>query len=101
LTLVQEGAPFGIYHVVNSGSATWFEFAREIVERASVKANVVPTTSAEYPTVAIRPPYSALDNRKTAAIVGDIPGWRDALDRYLAEKGHVQLARTAAVTPDR
>lgn len=95
LTLVEKDAAPGIYHVVNSGSATWFEFAREIVEGAGVAARVVPTTSAEYPTVAIRPAYSALDNQKTVAITGEIPCWADGLRRYLIEKGHVELAQSA------
>jgi dTDP-4-dehydrorhamnose reductase len=95
LKLLARDAPAGVYHVVNSAAATWFEFARQIVEEAGVKANVIPTTSAEYPTVAIRPAYSALDNRKAAEIVGEIPSWRDALQRYLIDKGHVQLVPSA------
>lgn len=95
LKLLGGDAPAGTYHVVNSGPATWFQFAREIVDAAGVNAKVVPTTSAEYPTVAIRPAYTALDNRKAAAVVREIPGWKDALGRYLIEKGHVE-AKTAA-----
>jgi dTDP-4-dehydrorhamnose reductase len=95
-TLLEKDVPSGIYHVVNSGSATWFEFARQIVEEAGIPATVVATTSAEYPTAAIRPAYTVLDNRKTAEVAGEIPAWRDALRRYLADKGHVQLAQAAA-----
>ncbi len=97
LSLLEKEAPAGVYHVVNSGSATWFEFAREIIEDAGVPAKVVPLTSAEYPTVALRPAYSALDNRKAAEIVGGIPGWRDALQRYLIDQGHVQMVQSAGV----
>jgi dTDP-4-dehydrorhamnose reductase len=95
LTLLEQDAPAGIYHVVNSGSATWHEFARQIVEGAGVRANVAPTTRAEYPTIAIRPAYTVLDNRKAAQIVGGIPDWKDALYWYLIDKGHVQLAQSA------
>src|SRR5262249_33601702 len=95
LNLLEKGAGAGTYHVVNSGSATWFEFAREIVKWAAVKARVVPTTSAEYPIVAIRPANSPLDNRKAAGIVGDIPDWGDAVQRYLIDKGHAQLVQSA------
>lgn len=96
LKLMEKDAPAGTYHVVNSGVATWFEFAREIVEAGGVRAKVVPTTSAEYPTVAIRPAYTALDNRKAAEIVGAIPSWKDALERYLIEKGHVEAKAVAS-----
>lgn len=96
LTLLEKDAPAGIYHVVNSGAATWYEFARRMVEEAGIGARVVPITSEEYPTAAIRPAYTALDNRKTAAIVGEIPSWKNALGRYLGEKGHVEAKAVAS-----
>lgn len=88
LSLLERGAPAGTYHAVNSGSATWYEFAREIIARAGVPAEVRPCTSAEFPTKAQRPAYSVLDNARLAAVIGEIPHWTDALDRYLRAKGH-------------
>lgn len=85
--LRQEAAP-GIYHVVNSGSATWAAFASRIIERADVAARVVPITSAEFPTKAKRPPYSVLSNAKLSAAIGGMRPWEEALDAYLVAKGH-------------
>ena len=85
--LMEDCAP-GLYHVVNTGSATWFDFAREIVRRAGVEATVTPCASGEYPVPAVRPRYSALDNTKVSAVFGAMPPWQDALDRYLDAKGH-------------
>ena len=87
--MLRDGCPPGLYHVVNAGSATWFEFAREIVRRAGVEAEVAPCATAEYPVRAARPAYSVLDNAKVAAAFGALPPWQDALDRYLRAKGHV------------
>lgn len=92
--LVTASCPPGIYHTVNRGAASWFEFAREIVRRAKINATITPCTSAEYPTRAMRPRYSALDNSKVAAYFGAMPQWQDALERYLHAKGH--LGRRAA-----
>ena len=78
----------GLYHVVNTGSATWFDFAREIVSRAGVEATVTPCATGEYPVRAARPRYSVLDNTKVSAALGAMPPWQDALDRYLNAKGH-------------
>lgn len=86
--LMNDCAP-GLYHVVNTGSASWFEFACEIVCRAGIDATVTPCTSAEYPTRAARPCYSALDNGKVSAAFGPMPPWQDTLQRYLHAKGHV------------
>ena len=85
--LTNGGAP-GCYHVVNDGSATWCDFAREIVRRTGVEATVAPCRSDEYPTRAARPRYSALDNAKVSAAFGAMPPWQDALERYLRARGH-------------
>ena len=87
--MLRDGCPPGLYHVVNAGSATWFEFAREIVRRAGVEAEVAPCATSEYPARAARPAYSVLDNAKVTAAFGALPPWQDALDRYLRAKGHV------------
>ena len=87
--MLRDGCPPGLYHVVNAGFATWFEFAREIVRRAGVEAEVAPCATSEYPVRAARPAYSVLDNAKAAAAFGTLPPWQDALDRYLRAKGHV------------
>lgn len=93
LGLLLRNAEGGIYNVVNTGAATWFEFARQIIEEAGVAASVIPVTSGEYPTVAVRPAYTVLDNRKTSQIVGEIPDWKQALREYLIEKGHMRYAQ--------
>ncbi len=90
LDLIAVRAPAGAYHVVNSGIASWFDFAAEIIRKARVAAEVVPIPTAQFPTPARRPPYSALSNAKLEAVIGrPTPHWTDALDRYLAAKGHV------------
>ena len=86
--MVAEGCAPGLYHVVNSGAATWCELARAIVHRAGVEATVTPCASSEYPVRAARPRYSALDNTRVSADFGPMPPWQDALDRYLHARGH-------------
>jgi len=92
LKLIDRDTEPGIYHTVNSGQATWYEFAKDIIHRGGINAEVTPITSDEFPSVAARPAYSVLDNKRMAAIVGDIPHWKEALDRYLHEKGHLAAA---------
>ena len=86
--MLMQGCGPGTYHVVNSGTATWFRFAEEIVRQAGVRASVRPCTTSEYPTRAERPRYSALDNTKVSTGFGGLPPWQDALERYLRAKGH-------------
>ncbi|MCW5701027.1 MAG: dTDP-4-dehydrorhamnose reductase [Bradyrhizobium sp.] len=86
--LLDQQAPRGVWHVVNSGSATWHEFAAEIIKRTKIAAQVEAISSAEFPTPAARPPYSVLDNAKLGAAIGKMRPWQDALDSYLAAKGY-------------
>ena len=88
MQMLLHGCEPGIYHVVNTGSATWFDFAREIVHRAGVGTTVVPCTTGEHPVRAARPRYSVLDNAKVSAAFGAMPAWQDALERYLRARGY-------------
>ena len=88
MRMLAEGCTPGIYHVVNEGAATWCDFAREIVRLAGVEAEVASCASREYPTPAMRPRYSVLDNTKVSTVFGAMPPWQEALERYLRAKGH-------------
>ena len=88
LRILTDGCTSGLYHVVNNGSASWFEFACEIIRCLRIEATVTPCSSGEYPTRAARPRYSALDNAKVSAAFGPLQPWQEALDHYLRAKGY-------------
>jgi dTDP-4-dehydrorhamnose reductase len=73
----------GLFHVVNSGSCTWFEFAGAIFELSGRKVETVPITAAEFGAAARRPAYSVL----ASATVPPLRPWREALAQYLGERG--------------
>ena len=54
---------YGIYHLTNSGSCSWCEFARYIFEIAGKDVNVIPVTASEFARPAPRPTYSVLNNK--------------------------------------
>jgi len=88
IKMLQKDAAPGIWHVVNSGAATWYEFARRIIEQCGIAASVAPISSSELPTAAMRPAYSVLDNSKLCAAVEPMRSWQEALDGYLAARGY-------------
>lgn len=77
--MTHEQAPYGIYHLTNSGSASWAEFAKEIFKIMQMPVNVVPVTSQEFPTKAQRPKWSILKNTKQPLL----RNWQEALKDYI------------------
>lgn len=78
-----EGA-WGVYHAAASGETTWYGFARAIFEVAAARGmavpEVVPISTADYPTKARRPANSRLDCSKLAATFGvRLPDWREGV----------------------
>jgi dTDP-4-dehydrorhamnose reductase len=78
----------GIYHATNEGTCSWAEFAEEIFRQAGKSVTVDKIPSAAYPSKARRPLNSRLDkSRLTEEGLLPLPDWRDALRRFLEEKG--------------
>lgn len=77
---------FGIVHVTNAGDCSWFEFAREIVARAGLPAEVRPVSSDQMKRPARRPAYSVLSPASREQYGIEMPTWQDALERYLIER---------------
>jgi dTDP-4-dehydrorhamnose reductase len=81
--LVDSGAQ-GVFHVTNSGSCTWNEFARAIFELEGMDVAVHATDSASLGSKARRPAYSVLDNaRLEREGYGVMRPWRTALAGHL------------------
>ena len=74
----------GIYHLANSGSCTWFDFAREIFTLLKMDVSITPISSAELERKAPRPAYSVFDMWKFQKDTGlKIRPWQEALKEYL------------------
>ena len=79
--VIDQNAPFGIYHLSNDNACSWYEFAKEILKDTDVK--VSPVTSEQFPQKATRPQYSVMDLSKTKALGFKIPTWQEALQGML------------------
>ena len=84
LALLEQNAPPGLYHCVNSGRCTWLDFARELARVLGVEARLVPVRMADVKFRADRPLYCALSNAKLAAAGVVMPTWQDAIARHLS-----------------
>lgn len=72
----------GIFHLGSSGLCSWYEFAKEIMKIWEKSCEIIPITTAEYPTKALRPAFSKLDTRAYEELTGQVcPDWKDSLER--------------------
>uniref|UniRef100_UPI0025FD6D01 dTDP-4-dehydrorhamnose reductase n=1 Tax=uncultured Parabacteroides sp. TaxID=512312 RepID=UPI0025FD6D01 len=70
----------GIYHYSNEGVCSWYDFTVKILQIAGIDCRIRPIETKDYPTKAVRPPYSVLNKNKikeTYKIV--IPHWETSL----------------------
>ena len=71
-----------IYHYSNEGVASWYDFAKEIMELNNIKCHIIGIESSEYPSPAKRPYYSVLNKNKIKnKFKITIPHWKDGLKR--------------------
>lgn len=78
----------GVYHLTSGGQTTWFGFTQAIIDALSLDnpPTLFPIPTSEYPTLAVRPKYSVLDNSKLTRTFGTHPPtWDQALANCIAE----------------
>ncbi|MFI3311669.1 dTDP-4-dehydrorhamnose reductase [Ewingella allii] len=92
ITALREPKVAGLYHLVASGTTTWFDFANVVISQAKKaglelavkKTNPVP--SSAYNTAARRPHNSRLNTSKFQNTFGlTLPTWESGLYRMLDE----------------
>ncbi|RJQ60616.1 MAG: dTDP-4-dehydrorhamnose reductase [Stygiobacter sp.] len=77
---------FGVYNYSNEGTASWYDFARSILEYSNLNLKIRPIETNEYLTPARRPSYSVLNKSKTKATFGvEIAYWRTSLQRLISK----------------
>ncbi len=83
--LIDIGAE-GVYHATSEGYCTWYEFACYFLERMGVKYKIAPCRTEEYPTPAIRPKNSILENRRLKKEgINIMPDWREDIDIFVSK----------------
>ena len=77
----------GIFNATNSGSTTWFGFAKEILGQTKLITEL-NSSKTNWESPLKRPGNSSLDVSKIEKLSIYSPDWSDGLSRYLKEKGH-------------
>jgi dTDP-4-dehydrorhamnose reductase len=75
---------YGIYHITNSASCSWYEFAKRIISLKQLETEILPISSSEAKRPALRPKMSVLDNSKLKATFRlNLRPWPEALNHFL------------------
>lgn len=76
---------YGIYHVSNSGSCSWHEFASAIFELTKSDTLANPVSTEQFPRPAARPSYSVFDHMSLRLNGFNTPRpWKEALADFLS-----------------
>jgi dTDP-4-dehydrorhamnose reductase len=93
-TQAHANTPAGIYHLVASGTTTWFDYAKHVLaqvehEQTAIKikaTEILPVPTSAFPTPAKRPHNSRLDTHKLQATFNlTLPPWQTGVNRMLKE----------------
>lgn len=90
---VAETGRFGIYHFVNEGSCSRYQFARYVLDQSGYgDVPITPITAHEWPRPSTPPAYSPLENLAGRMLGITLRPWQQAVDAFLAQ----ELQRTQA-----
>lgn len=71
----------GVYHLCSDGSASWYDFSKEILKDTPVK--VTPIATSEFPTLAMRPKDSRMNCEKIEQHFGImLPEWKESFKLF-------------------
>jgi dTDP-4-dehydrorhamnose reductase len=91
----------GIAHATAEGFGTWYEGAKYFLESLGIDVSLTPCTTAQYPTPALRPANSILENKVLKEHnVNLMQGWQQDIDAFIEQYQETLFARTSAQPAD-
>ncbi len=82
------GKSYGVYHVSNTGSCSWYTFAKHIFKQAGFDPYLIqPTTTEAYGALAPRPAYSVMAHKSLEKEKLEVPRrWEEAVKEFIKEE---------------
>lgn len=79
ISILEEGKPFGIYHIANSGRVNFYDFVLKIVELMGTNTEVVRAKDKDFQVMA----PNALKTAMKSIKLPPLRGWQEALSEYI------------------
>jgi len=83
LKLLTSRAAPGVYHLINEGYCSWYEFAKEIFKLAGISKEIKPINKGGLDGEMKRPKFTAMKNTKAKNLDIVLPLWREGLKSYM------------------
>jgi dTDP-4-dehydrorhamnose reductase len=83
LKLLELNSQAGVYHLVNEGCLSWYEFAKKIINLSGLRKRILPRKINIKDISIVRPKFSALANIKAKNKGIVLPSINDGLKEYL------------------
>lgn len=86
LSLLQDKAPFGIYHIANQGTVSFYDFVYALAKKIKYNGKIIKVKDQDFHSVFLNPLRNELGSEK----IKDMPSWEEALNDYvLLENIHI------------
>jgi len=83
LRLLTSRAAPGIYHLINEGYCSWYEFAKEIFKLSGISKEIKPINRNGLDEGMKRPKFTALKNVRAKNLDITLPLWQEGLKSYI------------------
>ena len=83
----------GIYHASAEGYCTWHELATRLLKECGLPSDITACSTAEFPTPAVRPRNSILDNQRLKSEDCNVmDNWQGGLNKFIKTHGQQLMA---------
>jgi len=80
INLIESNAPYGVYHLANSGMTTYYELVKKIKDILGFNSDLEAGKDADFPALAHKPLKTSMKSAK----LSPLRPWEEALEDYLA-----------------
>lgn len=77
--ILKQELPYGIYHLANSGSVSYFDFVKKITEKLNIDCQLTRAKDADFSSLGYKPLRTAMSSAK----LKPMRPWEDALSDYI------------------
>lgn len=78
LQALEKNLPFGLYHAVHQGQASWYDLAKEFFPSSPIE----PLSSHTLTSLCQAPKYSVLSSKNLETFLGPLPTWQEGVSAY-------------------